>query len=119
MPTVKRFLFVMRHAPHQGVALQELLDVVLTTAAFDQVVSLLFLDDGVFQLKQHQQLGSTGLKDTLAIFKALALYEVKDLYVEVESLEERGLQVTDLALPVKTVLRKEVAGLTKQFERIY
>lgn len=119
MPTVKRFLFVMRQAPHQGVALQELLDVVLTTAAFDQAVSLLFLDDGVFQLKQHQQLESTGLKDTLAIFKALALYEVNDLYVEVESLDERGLQATDLALPVKTVLRNEVAHLTRQFERIY
>ncbi|NOT86285.1 MAG: sulfurtransferase complex subunit TusC [Methylococcaceae bacterium] len=115
---MQRFLFVMRHAPHQGTALQERLDVILTTAAFDQAVSLLFLDDGVFQLKKHQQPEMFELKDTLAIFRVLELYDINDLYVEIESLDERGLQTTDLALPVKTVLRNQVAHLTRQFERV-
>ncbi len=61
----------MRHAPHSGIQLQERLDIVLTTAAFDQQVALLFLDDGVFQLKKSQQVEKQGLKDTLAIFNAL------------------------------------------------
>ncbi len=116
---MKRFLFVMREAPHQGVRLQELLDVVLITAAFDQAVSLLFLDDGVFQLKQRQQPETAGLKDTLAIFDALSLYDIQELVVELESLQQRGLQAADLALPIRTLLRQEVAQWVKQFEVIY
>ncbi|MCX7088395.1 MAG: sulfurtransferase complex subunit TusC [Methylococcales bacterium] len=115
---MKTFLFVMRQAPYQGVMLQEMLDVILITAAFDQPVSVLFLDDGVFQLKKHQQPDASGLKNTLAIFDALELYGVDELYVEVESLLERGLQATDLALPLKTVHRKEIAQLSRQFERV-
>ncbi len=116
---MQRFLFIMRKAPHQGTQLQEILDVILTTAAFDQAVSLLFLDDGVFQLKQQQQPVASGLKDTLAIIHALELYGVNDYYVEVESLIERGLHITDLALPVTPLHRQDVAQLSKQFEQVY
>lgn len=116
---MKHYLFVMRDAPHQGVRLQELLDVLLITAAFDQAVSLLFLDDGVFQLKQHQQPILAGLKDTLAILGALELYEVKALVVESESLEKCSLQAADLAIPVNVLPRAEIATWIKQFEIIY
>lgn len=116
---MKKFLFVMREAPHQGVKLQELLDVVLITAAFDQSVSLLFLDNGVFQLKKNQQPASAGLKDTLAILSALELYEINELVVEVESMQQRGLQMADLALPVISILREELAAYFEQFDVVY
>lgn len=115
---MKNFLFVVRHLPHSGVATQEILDVILTTAAFDQAVSLLFLDDGVLQLKNRQQTAATGIKDTLAIFKVLELYDVQDLYLEAEALQERGLTTDDLALPVNLLLRSEINTLFKQFDMI-
>lgn len=113
---MQRFLFVMRDAPHQGVILQEKLDFILITAAFDQVVSLLFLDDGVFQLKKQQQPESLGLKNITTIFDAMGIYGINDVYVEHESLVERGLQEADLSLPVKVVVRKEIAQLSRQFD---
>lgn len=116
---MKKFLFVMRHAPHQGVRLQELLDVVLITSAFDQTVSLLFLDNGVFQLKKNQQSAVAGLKDTLAILSALELYDINELVVEVESMQQRYLQNTDLALPVRNILREELAAYVGQFDVVY
>lgn len=116
---MKKFLFVMRDAPHQGVKLQELLDVVLITAAFDQSVSLLFLDDGVFQLKKNQQPAMAGLKDTLAILSALELYEINELMIEVESLQQRGLQMADLALPVNRIVRQDMAQWLQTFDVIY
>lgn len=105
---MKRYLFVMRRLPHDGSQLQEALDAILTAAAFDQKVALLFADDGVWQLKKHQQPSELALKDSPAIFKALAIYDVNDLYVERESLQARGLNTDDLILPVTLVARREV-----------
>ena len=50
---VKKFLYVNRRAPHGTVYAHEALEVVLIGAAFDQDVSLAFIDDGVFQLKKN------------------------------------------------------------------
>lgn len=108
----------MRTAPHNGVQLQEKLDVILTAAAFDQHVTLLFLDDGVFQLKKGQQPESHGLKDTASIFNALEIYDVSDLYTEVESLQERGLRPADLSLSIKEFYRKEISYLMQQYDLI-
>ncbi|MCK7492950.1 MAG: sulfurtransferase complex subunit TusD [Comamonadaceae bacterium] len=47
----EEILFVLRHPPHGSMNAQESLDMILAAAAFDQSVSLLFLDDGVFQLE--------------------------------------------------------------------
>jgi tRNA 2-thiouridine synthesizing protein C len=113
---VKKYLFILRKPPHFGCQGQETLDIVLTTAAFDQAVSILLLDDGVFQLKQGQNIATSGLKDTAAIFKALEIYDVTHIYAEVESLQERGLKPADLCLPVQELYRKDIAGLMKQFD---
>lgn len=108
----------MRSSPHNGVQLQEKLDVILTAAAFDQRVALLFLDDGVFQLKKGQQPIKQGLKDTASIFKALEIYDVNDLYIEIESLQDRGLKSCDLNLPVNELHRKDINGLMKQYDLV-
>ncbi len=108
----------MRERPHQGVQLQEKLDVILTAAAFDQHIALLFLDDGVFQLKKGQQAEKQGLKETAAIFNALDLYDVNDLYIEEESLVERGLQRTRLTLPLESIHRKDISQLMRQFDLV-
>ena len=106
----------MRSQPHQGVSLQEKLDIILTAAAFDQQVALLFLDDGVFQLKKGQQPEKIGLKDTAAIFNSLEIYDVNEIYTEVESLQERGLKPGNLSLQVKEFYRKDINELISQFE---
>ncbi len=108
----------MNKPPHDGIKLQEKLDVILTAAAFDQKVALLFLDDGVFQLKKGQQPEKQGLKDTVSIFNALEIYDVNDLYIEVESLQERGLKPGDLNLPVEECYRKDINVLMKQYDLI-
>ena len=113
---MKKILFIMRTAPHNGIVVQEKLDVILTAAAFDQQLALLFLDDGVFQLKQGQQSEKQGLKDTSSIFNALEIYDVNDIYSEVESLQERGLKPSDLSLPVKEYYRKDINQLMQQYD---
>lgn len=116
---MKRYLFVLRKPAHSGSTVQEMLDIVLTAAAFDQQVSLLLLDDGVFHLKNSQQPEKLAMKDTAAIFKALELYDVTRVYAELESLQERGLNIQDMCLPVAPVHRSTIAELMKQFDVIF
>lgn len=116
---MKRYLFVLRKPAHSGAYVQEMLDIILTTAAFDQKVSILLLDDGVFQLKNSQHPENVGMKDTSAIFKALEIVDVNDIYTEVESLQERGLKPGDLCLPVREFYRKDIAVLMKRFDVVF
>ncbi len=96
MANKKKFLYVNRKAPHGTIYALELLEVVLIGAAFEQDVSLAFLDDGVFQLMAGQDTAGAGVKNFSRTYKALGDYEVRKFYVERESLEERGLTVEDL-----------------------
>ena len=93
---VKKFLYVNRKAPYGTIYALESLEVVLIGAAFDQDVSLAFLDDGVFQLTKGQDTKEIGVKNFSPTFRALGDYDVTKLYVEKESLEERGLTADDL-----------------------
>ncbi len=96
MSDIKRFLYVNRKAPYGTIYALESLEVVLIGAAFDQDVSLAFLDDGVFQLTKGQDTEAIGVKNFSPTFRALGDYDVTKLYVERESLEERGLGEGDL-----------------------
>lgn len=93
---VKKFLYVNRKAPYGTIYALEALEVVLIGAAFDQDVSLAFLDDGVFQLVKDQDTDGIGMKNFSPTFRALGDYEVTKLFVEKESLDERGLLPDDL-----------------------
>lgn len=96
MSDSKRFLYVNRKAPHGTVYALESLEVVLIGAAFEQDVSLAFLDDGVFQLVKKQVTTGIGCKNFAPTYRALGDYDVKKLYVEREALEARGLDEDDL-----------------------
>ena len=93
---IKKFLYINRRAPHGSNYAQEGLEVALIGAAFDQDVAMAYIDDGVFQLKTDQDTSEIGTKNFSATYRALGDYEVKKIYVEKESLEQRGLSQEDL-----------------------
>jgi tRNA 2-thiouridine synthesizing protein C len=92
----KKFLYINRKAPVGTIYALESLEVVLIGAAFDQDVSLAFIDDGVFQLMNGQDTAGVGMKNSSKTYRALGDFEVRKLYVETESLELRGLTLDDL-----------------------
>ncbi|MES9902505.1 MAG: sulfurtransferase complex subunit TusC [Sedimenticola sp.] len=100
MPEIKKFLYLNRRAPYGTIYAWEALEVVLIGAAFDQDVTVAFVDDGVYQIVKGQDTAETGMKNFSPTYSALGDYEVTKLYVEQESLEERGLTIDDL-MPLK------------------
>jgi tRNA 2-thiouridine synthesizing protein C len=111
---IKKFMFVNRKAPYGTIYALESLEVVLITAAFDQDVSLAFLDDGVYQLKKGQQTKGIETKNFSPTYRALEGYDIDKLYVEQESLEARGLTEDDLLVDVTVMGRKELGKLMGQ-----
>lgn len=96
MSEIKKFLYVNRKAPYGTVYALESLEVVLIGAAFEQDVSLAFVDDGVYELTKGQDTTGIGMKNFSPTYSALGDYDVKKIYVEKESLDARGLTVDDL-----------------------
>jgi tRNA 2-thiouridine synthesizing protein C len=93
---IKKFLYLNRKAPYGTIYAWESLEVVLIGAAFDQDVSLAFVDDGVYQLTKGQDTREIGMKNFSPTYAALGDYDIKKIFVEKESLEERGLTLDDL-----------------------
>lgn len=110
----KKFMLVNRKAPHGTIYALESLEVVLIAAAFEQDVSVVFVDDGVYQLKKGMQTNAIATKDFSPTYRALEDYDVDKLYVETESLAARGLTVDDLVAPVRLVDAATLASLMEQ-----
>jgi tRNA 2-thiouridine synthesizing protein C len=96
MSEIKKFMYVNRRAPYGSIYALEGLEVVLIGAAFDQDCCMAFVGDGVFQLIKGQDTSDSGMKNFSPTYKALGDYEVNRLYVDRESLQERGLSESDL-----------------------
>jgi tRNA 2-thiouridine synthesizing protein C len=112
--TAKKFMFVNRTAPYGTAYALESLEVVLISAAFDQDVSLVFLDDGVWQLKKGQQTKGIETKNFSPTYRALEGYDVEKLYVERESLEARGLSEDPLLVAGAVLSSAEMGELMAQ-----
>ena len=110
----KKFMFVNRKAPYGTIYALEALEVVLISAAFDQDVSLAFLDDGVYQLVKGQQTKGLEVKNFSPTYRALEGYDVEKLYVEREALEARGIREDQLLVPVQVVSAREMGQLMEQ-----
>jgi tRNA 2-thiouridine synthesizing protein C len=111
---IKKVMFVNRKAPYGTIYALESLEVVLITATFDQDVSLVFLDDGVYELLKGQNTKAIGIKNFSPTYRALDGYDVEKLYVERESLEARGLSEDQLLVDVEVLNSAEMGELMAQ-----
>jgi tRNA 2-thiouridine synthesizing protein C len=111
---VKKFMFVNRKAPYGTIYALEGLEVVLISAAFDQDVSMAFIDDGVYELVKGQQTKGIEMKNFSPTYRALEGYDVEKLYVDRDSLAARGLSEDDLVVPVEVLGSAEIAELMNQ-----
>ncbi|MGB4499216.1 MAG: DsrE family protein [Methylococcaceae bacterium] len=111
----KNFLFVLRKPSYDGIYVQEMFDIILTTAAFEQEVSILLLDDAVFHLKSNQ----TARKNVATLFEILPTMDVDAIFVETESLAERGLKLDMLTQSVELKSRVTISDFMTTFDVVF
>ena len=108
---VKKFMFINRRAPYGTVYALEALEVALISAAFDQDISMVFLDDGVYELVKGQHTKAIDVKNFSPAYRALEGYDIEKLYVDADSLAARGLTADNLLVPVEVLSAAQMAEL--------
>ena len=115
---VKKIMHVIRRAPHGTIYSYEALETVLIMAAYDQDISMAFIDDGVYALKREQDTSDIEIKGYMKTFTALEDYDVEKLYVDRHSLKERGLTEEDLIVDVEVLDSAEIGRLMSEQDAI-
>ncbi|MBL4585338.1 MAG: sulfurtransferase complex subunit TusC [Pseudomonadales bacterium] len=117
-PKPKKLLFLNRRAPYGCSLPREALDAVLMASAFGQQVTLVFLDDGVFQLKKKQDPADIEMKNLSKTFAALEMYGVNEIYVEQASMQKRGLTLAQLLIPAQFIATQELSLMLEQQDQV-
>ena len=94
-------MFVCRTAPYGTIFEQEAIEAMVMFGAYEQDISVVFVDDGVLSLKKGQDPSLLGKKNFSMTYMILKDdFEISHIYVEKESLVERGMSESDLITEV-------------------
>lgn len=115
----KTITFISRSTPYGSGRAKACLDMVLSAAAFEQKINLVFMDDGVWQLQAAQKPKSIDAKDLSAALSALPLFDVNNIFAESESLSARNLDPASLAIGVKACSAEAIAVLIRESDVVY
>ena len=106
---MRSVLYLVRRTP--GLAANESIEMMLVSGVFEQPASVLFLDDGVWQLPAGQDASRAGRKDTAKALGALATYGVQTVYAHAASAQARGIAPSDVTLDVQWIDDDEATRL--------
>lgn len=107
----RKIMFLHRKAPHGTIYALEGLEAVLIFCSYEQEITLLFMDDAVLSLKKGQDTSELGTKNFSSSYRVLYDYGVEKVYVEKNSMEQRGLTLKDLIMDVEVITEDEITGL--------
>ena len=112
------YLFLLRHSPYASTLAREALDMALATAAFGNDVTLVFLNDGVYQLLTAQDAQHKQRKNIAKTLDALALYDITHIYACADSLKQRGLDTRPLFSATQLASRDTLRTLIEHADNI-
>lgn len=83
--------------PPYGSSLGEVAwEVLVAAAIFDQEISVVFSEDGIYQLRLKEHVDGPGLKNYCKEYMNLPNYGVDRLYADQASMIQRGVDACDL-----------------------
>ncbi|MEH0873844.1 sulfurtransferase complex subunit TusC [Pectobacterium cacticida] len=96
---MKRVAFVFTHSPHGSASGREGLDALLAMSALTEEIGVFFVGDGILQLLPQQQPDRILMRNYIATFGVLPLYDIDCCYLCETSVRQRGLPIdTDWVL---------------------
>lgn len=115
----KKILLISRHAPYGNSTAREALDTALAASVYDQDISVLFMDDGIFQLLKNQHSQLIDQKNIASTIPALPLYGIENIYVHQNSMDERAISIEELVLDeIKMLNDDDVKHLLNQQDHL-
>jgi len=116
--TQKSFLFIIRCTPFSATA-KEALDAVLVAGAFNQKVSVLFLQEGIYHLLKDQQPELLQARNISASWRALPLYDIDRIYVCEYSLAQRSISEEKWVMPIELLSVEKIQSLMAEQHAIF
>ena len=117
---MKNYLYVFRRVPYGSSIGQEGLDALLIAPSFENInATVLFMDDGVYQIKSNQNNSHLKMRQYTKTFAALQDFGVEKIYVDNEALQKRGLSKQDLAINVELLDTEQMIDLFQKQHRVF
>ncbi|NUE96689.1 sulfurtransferase complex subunit TusC [Gilliamella sp. ESL0232] len=99
---MKKLAIIISSPPHGNAKGREALDIALAISVINHI-SVFFIDDGVFHLLPEQQPHKILMRNYIATFNMLELYDIDDVYVCESSLKSRNLIQIPHNIPSKVI----------------
>ena len=107
---MKKVAIIISSAPHGTAKGREALDTALALSTFNHI-SVFFIGDGVFHLLANQHPELILMRDYIATFNMLELYDIEDVYVCKASLDKRNLNQMPLNIANQVIDENELTQL--------
>jgi tRNA 2-thiouridine synthesizing protein C len=108
---MQHITIIQRHSPYNHSSGREALDLILALAAVEHQLSVIFSGDAVYQLLAVNQSSDFALKRYQQGFKLFGLYDIEQIYVCQESLQQRQLDSNQLTLAAKPLSAAQLQQL--------
>jgi tRNA 2-thiouridine synthesizing protein C len=114
----KRLTFVITRAAYGSSLGQNALEAILATSVFDQPVTVIFTEDGIYQLIARGNTEKLRLKDYRRNFLELPSYGVEKIYIDETSALQRGIAKDDLLPVAEWVDQDQLTALLSNTDHI-
>lgn len=115
----KSILVIHTQSALNTLAGKEALDLSLIFGSYEQNVRILFAFEGVTQALAHQNPEAIGQKDYLSTIKLLDIYDIEQLYVCADSIENLGFQEAELQNGIEPISAANIDILKQKSDHIY
>jgi len=114
-----KLMIVFRTAPYGTIYSFEGLENVLIMGAYDQDISVLFIDDGVYAIKKGMDTSATGIKDFSPTLRALEAYDIDKIFIDRDSMESRGLTLDDFVIEPQVIESDQVEKMMEEQKNFF
>lgn len=115
---MSQITFVFSSAPHATSQGREGIDAVLATSALCDDISVLFIGDGVAQLIKGQNTKHIGTKDYAPMLKLFDLYDIENVYVCQQSLQNMGLINAERYIDAQLCSQSEITEIIRTSQKV-
>ena len=119
MMNPKNILIIIRQAPFSSTLPAAALDILLTAAAFEQELTLLFMGEGVLHLLSEQNATASGMRNISKALTSLELYDVEQIFIEEGALNSRQLENEKLVLQLDTLSLSQIAESIEKADQVF
>tara|TARA_B110000858_G_C17810161_1_gene480744 strand:+ start:12613 stop:13002 length:390 start_codon:yes stop_codon:yes gene_type:complete len=118
-PSKSRITFISRSAPYGSNRANLCLDIALASAVFEQDVSYVFLDDGVYQILKGQDGTAINSKTLGNALETLGLYGIESVFADQQSLKRRGIDKTELLSDIQLIDSGALSKLIESSDTVF